>query len=198
MEKRELSEKELREKKLSLAKGTKYLLDFMFYAGILVTISLPLRLKYIGKYLEAVEENYLPAVIIFAILGVLALLLINELRKMFGTVLAENCFVPENVASLRRMGDLSFFIAAMSAVRCVVYLTIAIIVNLDVIMAKRKISLTELANQVDLTQANLSILKNNKAKAIRFSTLESICEVLHCQPGDILEYVEDSKEEKNN
>ena len=116
MEKRELSEKELREKKLSLAKGTKYLLDFMFYAGILVTVSLPLSLKYIGKYLEAVEENYLPAVIIFAILGVLALLLINELRKMFGTVLAENCFVPENVASLRRMGDLSFFIAAMSAV----------------------------------------------------------------------------------
>lgn len=129
MEKRELSEKELREKKLSLAKGTKYLLDFMFYAGILVTISLPLSLKYIGKYLEAVEENYLPAVIIFAILGVLALLLINELRKMFGTVLAENCFVPENVASLRRMGDLSFFIAAMSAVRCVVYLTIAMLVR---------------------------------------------------------------------
>ena len=125
MEKRELSEKELREKKLSLAKGTKYLLDFMFYAGILVTVSLPLSLKYIGKYLEAVEENYLPAVIIFAILGVL---LINELRKMFGTVLAENCFVPENVASLRRMGDLSFFIAAMSAVRCVVYLTIAMLV----------------------------------------------------------------------
>ena len=122
MEKRELSEKELREKKLSLAKGTKYLLDFMFYAGILVTISLPFSLKYIGKYLEAVEEHYLPAVIIFAILGVLALLLINELRKMFGTVLAENCFVPENVASL------SFFIAAMSAVRCVVYLTIAMLV----------------------------------------------------------------------
>ena len=74
------------------------------------------------------EEHYLPAVIIFVILGVLALLLVNELRKMFGTVLAENCFVPENVASLRRMGDLSFFIAAMSAVRCVVYLTIAMLV----------------------------------------------------------------------
>lgn len=73
-----------------------------------------------------------------------------------------------------------------------------IIVNLDVMMAKRKISLTELANQVDLTQANLSILKNNKAKAIRFSTLESICEVLHCQPGDILEYVEDKKKRKPN
>lgn len=72
-----------------------------------------------------------------------------------------------------------------------------IIVNLDVMMAKRKISLTELANQVDLTQANLSILKNNKAKAIRFSTLEAICEVLHCQPGDILEYAENEKEEEN-
>ena len=60
--------------------------------------------------------------------GCAALLLVNELRKMFGTVLAENCFVPENVASLRRMGDLSFFIAAMSAVRCVVYLTIAMLV----------------------------------------------------------------------
>ena len=57
-------------------------------------------------------------------------------------------------------------------------------------MAKRKISLTELANQVDLTQANLSILKNNKAKAIRFSTLEAICKELDCQPGDILEFKE--------
>ena len=65
-----------------------------------------------------------------------------------------------------------------------------IIVNLDVMMAKRKISLTELANQVDLTQANLSILKNNKAKAIRFSTLEAICKELDCQPGDILEFKE--------
>ena len=69
-----------------------------------------------------------------------------------------------------------------------------IIVNLDVMMAKRKISLTELANQVDLTQANLSILKNNKAKAIRFSTLEAICKALDCQPGDIIEYVPDEEE----
>ena len=58
-------------------------------------------------------------------------------------------------------------------------------------MAKRKMSLTELANQVDITLANLSILKNNKAKAVRFSTLEAICKALECQPGDILEYVED-------
>jgi putative transcriptional regulator len=66
-----------------------------------------------------------------------------------------------------------------------------IVVNLDVVMAQRKMGLTELAEQVDLTMANLSILKNNKAKAIRFSTLEAICKALNCQPGEILEYVED-------
>ena len=65
----------------------------------------------------------------------------------------------------------------------------AIKINLDVVMAQRKTGLTELAEQVDLTLANLSILKNNKAKAIRFSTLEAICKALDCQPGDILEYV---------
>ena len=66
----------------------------------------------------------------------------------------------------------------------------AIIVNLDVMMAKRKMSLNELSEKVDLTLANLSILKTGKAKAIRFSTLEAICKVLNCQPGDILEFVE--------
>ena len=70
-----------------------------------------------------------------------------------------------------------------------------IIVNLDVMMAKRKMSLGELAQKVDITMANLSILKNNKARAIRFSTLEAICDVLDCQPGDILEYVPDAEEE---
>lgn len=64
----------------------------------------------------------------------------------------------------------------------------AIVVNLDVMMAKRKIGLSELAAKIDITLANLSILKNNKAKAIRFSTLEAICRALDCQPGDILEY----------
>ena len=63
-----------------------------------------------------------------------------------------------------------------------------IIVNLDVMMARRKISLSELAERVGLTQANLSILKTGKAKAVRFSTLEAICSELGCQPGDILEY----------
>lgn len=67
----------------------------------------------------------------------------------------------------------------------------AIIVNLDVVMAQRKISLNELSDKVGLTLSNLSILKTGKAKAVRFSTLEAICEALDCQPGDILEYVKD-------
>jgi putative transcriptional regulator len=66
-----------------------------------------------------------------------------------------------------------------------------IIVNLDVMMAKRKMSLNELSEKVELTLSNLSILKTGKAKAIRFSTLEAICKALNCQPADILEYVED-------
>ena len=72
----------------------------------------------------------------------------------------------------------------------------AIIVNLDVMMAKRKMSLGELSQKVDVTMANLSILKNNKAKAVRFSTLEAICKALDCQPGDLLEFVPDGEDEK--
>ena len=69
----------------------------------------------------------------------------------------------------------------------------SIMINLDVVMAQRKIGLTQLAQSVDITMANLSILKKNKAKAIRFSTLESICKALNCQPGDILAYKSDVK-----
>ena len=71
----------------------------------------------------------------------------------------------------------------------------SIIINLDVVMAKRKKGLTELASEVDITLANLSILKNNKAKAIRLSTLDSICKALDCQPGEIIEYVADDDDE---
>ncbi|MCM1158311.1 MAG: helix-turn-helix transcriptional regulator [Bacteroidales bacterium] len=71
-----------------------------------------------------------------------------------------------------------------------------ILVNLDIMMAKRKMGLTELSEKVDVTMANLSILKNNKAKAVRFSTLAAICKALNCQPGDILEFVEE--EENDN
>lgn len=70
----------------------------------------------------------------------------------------------------------------------------AIRMNLDVMMAKRKIGLTELSKEVDITMANLSILKNNKAKALRFTTLEALCKALHCQPGDLIEYVEEEEE----
>ncbi|MFZ1705638.1 MAG: helix-turn-helix transcriptional regulator [Saprospiraceae bacterium] len=69
----------------------------------------------------------------------------------------------------------------------------AIVVNVDVIMAKRKMSLNELSEKVELTLSNLSILKTGKAKAIRFSTLEAICKALECQPGDILEFVDDEE-----
>ena len=71
----------------------------------------------------------------------------------------------------------------------------AIMINLDVMLAKRKMSSLELANRIGITQANLSILKTGKAKAIRFSTLEAICRELDCQPGDILTFAEDNDEE---
>ena len=74
----------------------------------------------------------------------------------------------------------------------------AIVINLDVMMAKRKVGLTELAGDVDITLANLSILKNNKAKAVRLSTLDAICKALDCQPGDILEYVADDEIKTND
>ena len=71
-----------------------------------------------------------------------------------------------------------------------------IVVNLDIMLARRKMSLTELSEKVGITMANLSILKTSKAKAIRFSTLEDICRVLECQPGDILEYLNDKDYKK--
>ncbi|MDD2417876.1 MAG: helix-turn-helix transcriptional regulator [Oscillospiraceae bacterium] len=70
----------------------------------------------------------------------------------------------------------------------------AIYINLNVMMAKRRIGLTELSDKVGISLANLSILKNNKARAVRFSTLDAVCKALKCQPGDILEYIEDEQE----
>ena len=72
----------------------------------------------------------------------------------------------------------------------------AIIINVDVMLAKRKMSVTELSERVGITMSNLSILKNGKAKAVRFSTLEAICKTLDCQPGDILEYTSDEDTQK--
>lgn len=115
-------------KKLLLTKGTKIMLDVMFYMGIVVTISLPFTVKWIGKFYEPVRDSYEETTIIYFVLGVAALVLIRELRKIFRTVLNEDCFVIENVVSLRKMGNWSFFIAGMSVVRSIVYVTIAMAV----------------------------------------------------------------------
>lgn len=114
--------------KWRLTVWTKYFLDFMFYMGILVILSLPFSIHWVGRYLPRFEQHYWAVLVIYFILGISAILLIHELRKIFRTVLAKNCFVQENVFSLRRMGNVSFFIVVMSLVRCIVILTIAMVV----------------------------------------------------------------------
>ena len=120
--------KSLKARRKGLTIATKYLLDFMFYAGILATASLPISLKKIGEYLPTVIEHYEESVIIYFVLGVSACVLLRELRRIFRTVLKENCFVQENVVSLQKMGNWSFFIALMSVVRSIVYMTPAMAV----------------------------------------------------------------------
>ncbi len=117
-----------------LTMGTKYLLDIMFYGGIAVTASLPFGIRKIGELLPQLVTHYEETVIIYFVLGVAALKLIWELRKIFRTVLEENCFVQENVVSLGKMGNWSFFIALMSIVRSIVYATIAMGVVILVFM----------------------------------------------------------------
>lgn len=112
-------------KKEMLIKGTKYILDFMFWGGIAVTATLPFSLKLLGEYITHLAENYKEAVVIYFVLGIAAVKIIWELRKMFKTVLEKNCFVQENVTSLQKMGKWSFFIVLMSLVRTFVYMTIA-------------------------------------------------------------------------
>lgn len=124
--------KDITQRKQSLTRWTKYLLDFMFYSGIAVTATLPFSIRLIIRYLpflgDHLADHYEEAVIIYFVLGVSALVLVQELRKIFKTVLDENCFVMENVASLRKMGNWSFFIAGMSVVRSIVYMTMAMTV----------------------------------------------------------------------
>lgn len=117
----------VRDKKL-LARGTKYLLDVMFVGGMVLTLSLPWTVRWIGEYLPEVEAHYGELVLIYTVLGIAALVIVRELRRIFRTVLAENCFVKENVVSLRKMGKWSLFIAFMSVVRSVVFLTVAMLV----------------------------------------------------------------------
>ena len=107
---------------------TKFLLDFMFYAGIVVIITLPLSIKFYGRFNTYFAENYYSLCVIFFLSGIFAVLILQQLRKMFGTVLNDDCFVRENVASLEKMSIYSFFIAVITACRLFIYLTPAVFV----------------------------------------------------------------------
>ena len=112
-------------KKETIVRITKYLLDIMFFAGILITVTLPVSVRMLGKYVEDVKERYAEIVIIYFALGILAIAIVGELRKMFRTVLADNCFVMENVVSLQRMGTYSFMITLICVVYLILHLSIA-------------------------------------------------------------------------
>ena len=107
-----------------LARVTKIILDIMYFGGILVTVTVPLTFYWYGKNFNSwFREFYIQLCILFMISGVLAVLILGELRKMFKTVLADDCFVRENVVSLRKMGTYSFMIGAVTALRLPLYVT---------------------------------------------------------------------------
>ena len=107
---------------------TKALLDFMYYTGMIVTVLVPLIISWYGNYNTYFGENVISLSVIFITSGIFAVLIIHELRKMFKSVLADNCFIPENVTSLRKMGTYSFFIAGITCCRLFLYLTPAVLV----------------------------------------------------------------------
>lgn len=111
----------------TVIKLTKFLLDFMYFAGMVVTVSLPWLVRWIADFFdyENFQLHYQEVVLIYFILGILAILIIGELRKIFRTVLSNDAFVMGNVVSLKRMGTYSFIIAAFCLVRTVLYQTIA-------------------------------------------------------------------------
>ena len=115
-------------KKETLIKLTKYFLDFMFWGGIVVTASLPLSIKILGTFSEDIHTHYAELVVIYFVLGIAAVVILRELRKIFKTVLDKDCFVRKNVESLNKMCKWSFFIVLMCIVRSVVYLTVAMLV----------------------------------------------------------------------
>lgn len=115
-------------KKETLIKLTKYLLDFMFFAGIVVTALMPIVVKILTTFSKNLHDNYLAGVIIYFVLGIAAVVILRELRRMFRTVINKDCFVRENVTSLDKMSKWSFFIVLMSVVRSIVYVTPAILV----------------------------------------------------------------------
>ena len=111
-----------------LIRMTKLLLDFIFFSGILVTAFLFFIIKFYGRYNTYFKDNTLSLTVLFSISGILAVLLIFELRKMFKTVIADDCFITQNVTSLRRMGTYSFLIALVTAFRLIMYITPGVIV----------------------------------------------------------------------
>ena len=115
-------------KKETLIKLTKYLLDFMFYSGIVVTALMPITVKILSSYSQNLNAHYWEGVIIYFVLGIAAVVILRELRRIFRTVISKDCFVRENVASLDKMSKWSFFIVLMSVVRSILYLTPAILV----------------------------------------------------------------------
>lgn len=114
----------------TVIKITKYLLDFMYFAGMVVTVTLTWLVRWIADYwgYGAFQTQYKEVVVIYTILGLLAILIIGELRKMFRTVLNNDAFVMENVTSLKRMGTYSFLIAVICFIRTVLYLTTAMLI----------------------------------------------------------------------
>ena len=100
----------------------------MFYSGIAVTATLPLSIRFYGKYNSYFADNYLPLILLFFFSGIFAILIIYELRKMFRSVLSDDCFIPENVVSLRRMGTYSIIIALITAGRLFLYVTPAVLI----------------------------------------------------------------------
>lgn len=100
-----------------LVRFTKLLLDAMFWLGILVTVSLPLLFRWVGNYIEEFHRFYMPLTLLYMLSGLMSLLIVRELRRMFGTVLADDAFVAANVLSLKKMARYSFVIALLSLIR---------------------------------------------------------------------------------
>ena len=115
-------------KKEFIIKFTKRFLDFMFYGGIVVIVTLPFIIRFFGIYYEPYRLHYPELVIIYFILGIAAVVILRELRRIFRTVIDKNCFVRENVESLNKMWKWSFFIVLLCIVRTIVYATMAMVV----------------------------------------------------------------------
>ena len=111
-----------------ITRFTKIILDFMYFSGIGVTATLPISVKFLGKYIPFYETYYYQQLVLFFIAGVLAVLILGELRKMFRSVINDDCFIKENVVSLQKMGTYSLFIALVCIIRASIHFTLAICV----------------------------------------------------------------------